>query len=246
MLPVETIYRMALEMDLIRPDTTFQWHSGRAYDAVAGRPGHWAALFWSGIWEGKADIRRRLYRFGVGLRGEWPAILAFAVPDRWQVQILREVLDQFRLTDHAAIWVADADAWQLPPPTNPPLDSMGWPQPPQPHPCPSLASGRNFHRLLEKQLYTGPEGSKSARSTTIMKLLPVLEQWPGALSSHIRALLRKSANGAQIADALYHMEQLELATRNDPAYCPGPKAVTRAAHRDRVSSRRTAGKRRRV
>ena len=242
-LPVETIYRMALELDLIRPDATFQWHSGRAYDAVAGGPyHHWGALFWSGVWEDKAAIRRRLYRFGEGLRGEWPAILAFAVPDRWQAQILREVLDQFRLTNHAAIWVVDTDAWQLRPPGHALLGSARWPQPPRRYSPPSPASGRDFARSLEEQLYTGPGGSKSAVSTTIMKVLFMLEQWPGVLPSHIRGSLIKGANGAQIADALFHMEELELATRYDRAYHPGPEAVKRAARRDGVSSRRTSGK----
>ena len=241
-LPVQTIYRMAHELALIRPDTTFQWDTGRAYDAVAGRSDHWGALFWSGIWQDKVAIRRRLYDFGEDLRGEWPAILAFAVPDRWQAQILQEVLDQFHLTAHAAIWVAVADSWQLSPPTHTPRASAGWPRAPKLSPPPSLASGPNFAQFLEDRGFTGPEGAKSPTSSTIQKVQPVLEQWPAVRPTHIRDLLPKSANGAQIADALFCMKELKLATQADGVWHPGPEAATRAAHRDRVTSRRTAGK----
>lgn len=243
MLPVQTIYRMSLELDLIRPDTTFQWHSNRAYDAVAGRPGHWAALCWSGVWENQAAIRSRLSWFGEDLRGEWPRILACAVPDRWQAQILREVLDQFRLTPHAAIWVAAGESWQLPPRTHPPRASVGWPRAPELSASPPPRTGQDFVQSLADQLLTGPEGSKSSRASTIQRVLPVLEQWPGVRPTHIRGLLPKSVNGAQMADALDYMKKLRLATEDDGVYHPGPEAVTRAAHRDRVISSRASGKR---
>ena len=241
-LAVQTIYRMSLELDLIRPDGAFQWHTDRAYDAVAGRPGHWVALFWSGCWEDKAAIRRRLYRFGEDLRGAWPTILAFAVPDGWQAQILQEVLHQFHLTAHAAIWVAVADSWALLPPTQTPRASAGWPRPPKPTPPPSLASGRDFARFLEDRAFTGPAGSKRPASSTMQKVQLVLEQWPAVRPTHIRDLLPKSANGAQIAGALFCMKDLALATEADGVWRLSPEAATRAAHRDRVTSGRTVGK----
>ena len=233
---VERIYQLAQDLDLLRPDYQFQWHSHRPYDAAAGRPEHWTAIFWIGIWEDKNAIRRRIIRLGHEVESIWPYLMAFAVPDRWQAHILHEVLDELHLTPHAAILVADDNTWSLPPPAQPPRDSAGWPEPPSEHAPPKLTSGQEVHEFLLEQQYTGSVGA------LIQKINSILEQWPGILTTHIRSLLQNKATGSQISVAIFNMQRLELAISDGRSYYPGPKTWTRAAHRDRVPHRRTSGR----
>ena len=230
------LYRLAQRLDLLRPDHRFQWHSRRAYDAVAGQPQRWTALFWSGIWEDHAAVRRRLYHLGRQLTNHWPSLLAFATPDHWQARILSETLDDLRLTAHAAVLVTADDTWTIPPPPNPPRAVAGWPTPPRPHPPPRPGTAAELNGFLERQGYLGRTGS------LVQRILPLLEQWPGIRSAHIRALLPEKASGSRFAEAMTSMERLQLATREDKAYYPGPPARVRAAHRDRVSHRRAGGR----
>ena len=232
----ECIYTMAIEMDLIRPDCHFQWHSQRAYDATAGKPDRWAALFWCGIWADAAAIRHRINSLAPDWRGRWPTVLAFAVPDLWQAHVLQQVLDELRFTPNSAIWVAGTGSWALPPSQTGAQYARGWPREAILHPAPASPSGRDLVKFLEDERITTPDGA------TIQKLLQILEQWPGLLVSHIQALLPSQTNRSRMADVLLQMERLELAVERDRAYYPWVAAAVRAADRDRVSKGRTAGR----
>ena len=232
----ERIYQLAHALDLLRPEHVFQWHSQRPYDAVAGSPDEWTALFWSGIWEDSTAIRRKIVRLGNEVGPVWPRLLAFAVPDHWQAQIVRDVLDDLHLTEHAVILVAADDTWDIPPPPATPRESAGWPDPPTVHAPARPTAGDELLAFLVEQHYTGQPG------TVIQKILHILEQWPGAIQAHIHALFNHQFASSAFAQALSHMQQLQLATRAHGAYYPGPTAWTRAAHRDRVHHRRTSGR----
>ena len=233
---VESIYQMANQLDLIRPGSHFQWHSQRAYAATAGCPERWGALFWCGIWEDPATISRRINRLTPDWRGRWPTVLAFAVPDHWQAHVLRQVLDELHLTSDSAIWVAAAGSWELAPSSTGARYARGWPKEPIPHPPPTISSGQDLITFLEDQRFTTPDGSM------IQKVLPILEQWQGLRVSHIQAFLPRQTNRSRLADTLLEMEALDLVVERDRAYYPWNAAATRAAHRDRVSRRRTAGR----
>ena len=232
----ERIYQLAHALDLLRPEHTFQWYSQRPYDAIAGSPDDWTALFWSGIWEDPTTIRRKIVSLGNEVGPIWPRLLAFAVPDHWQAQLLRQVLDDLHLTQHATVLVAADDTWDIPPPPATPRASAGWPDPPTVHPPPRPTAGHELIAFLDKQHYTGQTGP------VIQRILHTLEQWPGAIQAHIRSLFTQQVASSTFAQALDHMETLQLTTRANGAYYPGPNAWTRAAHRDRVHHRRTASR----
>lgn len=234
---VDLIYQLAMALDLFRPDHAFQWHSQRAYDAVAGRPDHWVALFWIGIWEDAAAIRSRIFRLGHDLSSDrWPHLMAFVVPDHWQARVLQDVLDDLHLASHACVLVAADGTWAIPPPVSVPKPSAGWPLPPIPQPPPKLSARDHLLPTLDEGLYLGSTGS------AVQKILPLLEQWPGILPTHIRTLLLNRMTGSQLTEVLHQMQRVELAVRDDRAWYPGPAAWTRAAHRDRVPHRRPAAR----
>ena len=233
---VDSIYRMATVLDLIKPGATFQWYTRRRYDAAAGTHDAWAALFWSGIWEDRNAIRHRIIRMGNEVGAIWPSIFAFAVPDHWQATLVEDVLRDLHLTDSAAIYVAADQSWSLPCSTTPPRPSAGWPEPPRLHRPPGQSTDQDFVQFLEEQHYTDHIGS------VIQAILPILEQWPGSLPNHIRSLLRNRISGSDIAKTLDIMVEQDLTIHEGGIYHPGPAAITRAAHRDRVHHSRVASR----
>lgn len=225
---VDSIYRMAIALDLIKPGATFQWYTRRPYDAVAGSHDDWTALFWIGIWDDRNAIHRRITRLGAEVGASWPYVLAFAVPDHWQAALVENVLYDLHLTGHSAIYVAADRSWHLPCPAPPQRPGAGWPEPPRLYLPPGPSTDQELAQLLDEQHYTGRTGP------IIQAILPVLEQWHGIRPSHIRSLLRNRISGSDIINTLGIMVEQKLSVQENGVYHPGPAAVTRAAHRDRV------------
>ena len=180
----ERIYQLAQALDLLRPDHDFQWHSQRPYDAVAGSPGHWTALFWSGIWDDATIIRRKIVRLGDEVGPIWPRLLAFAVPDHWQAQLIHQVLDDLHLTHHAAVLVAADDTWHIPPPAATPRESAGWPDQPSQHQPPKLTAGHELIAYLDDQQYTGPLWPRHPENPTDRRTVARGDPDPHTLPAH--------------------------------------------------------------
>ena len=101
---LEQFYRLVVQLPQLTnvgPFHSFDWRLRDGVDAMAHYEHGTVGFFWSGPWQGKRDIVKRMEDLGEAAPaiGGWPALLCVVASDLWQVHQAENVLRDFGIAD---------------------------------------------------------------------------------------------------------------------------------------------------
>lgn len=206
----------------------FSWFRDRSFEAAARFSDGWVALAWSGYWQNRAALVRRFERMSesmvVGDSGVrvWPSLFCFVVPDRWQAALVTSVAESFGMADavcvcaiydnilDGALDFGEARGWLLP----------QWDL--------TLSDGHDWGRVYGGCLASEPDGA------WLIRLLQVIEQWPGIRIRTLCSFTRGSWK--RVRSGLDRLAGKGLIWEQDGCYAVEAVWLSAAARRDRVWS----------
>ena len=231
---VEAAYRMVAaavrEGAPNRELQEFRWlrESDVPWDAVARYSDGWMALMWSGVWQDRSSLRKRLERMPLNSAdvaaiggASRPGRYCFLVADEWQAELVRRGVREFGMDDICVVfniqertYEGDCDLSR----------SRGWVTGVR---SSEPVSASNLGGLLEPNLLC-EEGGRN-----LYRVMMTLEQWPALKPKAIVGMLRMS--WTKVLAALDRLEQKGLIWRlSGGGYGVDDSWLAMAARRDRV------------
>ena len=230
---VEWFYRASAMVRGYGRLRAFQWLDGLSFDAAVRYEGGWVAMYWSGLWQTEAMVRRRLAGLGKDLLRQgmlddsvWPGLLCFVVNDRWQRELVYRAARKSGLVEHVAVMcVSDESrdgAWDGGPSRGyvyQPFDGKdtgGW--------------------SFEKRVESGPWGSVGGQ--VVCRLLDCVAEWPGMEVKMGKAALAEGSGTKRSGKALKELVNSGLVlvdgSASAPRYSVSGRGVDVLRRRDRM------------
>ena len=228
---VESVYQIVAQAVAAEPQRkleAFQWRFDEVLDAGAWFNDGWMGFKWSGIWQKPGVLNQQVRSLYQDLRTSglygarpYPGIICLVVPDSWQAEMVRRAIDQIQMPElfliHNVATGHSEGGYDL-------SRSRGRP--------PAFDTDR-WSRQPDRLHNTMAELLKRDDSTALIRILSVLEQWPGCEKSDLRTLA--GLNGRATTDALEELIQLKLVWRTpNGGYAVEMMWLNMAARRDRV------------
>ena len=230
---VEWFYRAAAEIRGYGKLRAFQWLNGLSLDAAVRYETGWVAMYWSGLWQGEAIIRKRLERLGYELvrhgmldPGAWPGVLCFLVNDEWERELVYRAARKVGLMEHVGVlcisngvrdglWEGGVSRGFLYQAFDG-RDLGGWP--------------------FEKRVGSGPWGSSGGLACG--RVLDCVAEWPGMGVRMAKALLEEGASSKRAGRVLKELVEWKLvdveAGNGKPRYSVSAKGIDVLRRRDRM------------
>lgn len=217
----------------------FSWVQGYPFEAAARFDNGWAAFAWSGMWENRERLERRLRHLPDAMKGgrsaesvglqPWPGLFVFVVADNWQAQQVWELASLYGLRDR--LLVCDVDKGSLIG-TRDLARSGAW-----------IDDGWYDSEVVED--YDVSEemevrGYADRNCTVMSKVMYQVEQWSGSLRYWLSGLTRESRSRVNVA--LERLEGLGLVQARNDVFFATEKAAVYAATRDGVPLTRVKGR----
>ena len=229
---VHIITKDALAAEPKRQFRDLQWRFDSAVDATVRFNDGWIAFKWSGIWQSQRlltdqlnQLNKNLSAWRPGGNRPWPGRICFIVPDAWQAELVRRVVDTFGLREHCLIYNADSQQtegdYDLSQSRSrpPPPEMERWNRRPN-------RLDRIMRCLMERE-----------DAKPLIRCLATSEQWPGAFRSVLKDLTR--LNGKAMTTSLNTLAESDLMWQVEHGgYAVANLWLSIAAERDRVWSGR--------
>ena len=228
---LEWIYRLVARLPKmvdIGAFGSFQWRFKDGIDAMAHYEHGTVAFIWSGPWQGRSHLEKRLEKLtqAASQMGGWPALLCVVASDFWQARLVFNTLSDYGFERGALAVCAETELCfgDLALGAN---TSRLWPRP-------LLGSAVYGVRAEQPQMMRGVRGGADA--SFIYRLLYLLEQFQGAQTEALsRGLGSKRSSASSKLTRLVKEKKLVQVGRN--LYLSN-ELLGVAANRDRVHSSR--------
>ena len=193
----------------------FTWFQGTPWDAAAQYENGWVACFFSGILETESHLRDRMLRLGPELMEctlttaaysdniwAWPGLLVFVVPDQWQRELVKRVVDSYPFAPHVVVHCISDNSVEGPEVLGTSRKWVGqesWP---------TDMGGWTLERRVGSSLWLRQD------SATIYHVLLALAEWPDSSTSFIRAYCRSRCNTEIIKSTLKYLYDQNFLSRD--------------------------------
>ena len=114
---VENFYGLLGVFSSLGRFEAFQWLDQVSLDAAVRYADGWVALLWSGLWESRRNIDRRMGELTLHIRNlslrerAWPALVCFVVTDHWQRELVRQITVDWGYQDYVRVFCLADRTW---------------------------------------------------------------------------------------------------------------------------------------
>ena len=238
---VESFYRLLPFIKSYGRLRAFQWLTGLSFDAAARFERGWVALYWSGLWQSEATLKKRFEHLGRDLvknglldASVWPGMLCFVVNDEWQRELVYRAAKKAGLIQHVAVLSLTDDsrdgAWEGGVSRGFVFQAFdggevgGWP----------------FDRRLEALPWGSVGGQLSGR------MLDCVAEWPGMSMRVGKSLFRETSGTRRASHGVRDLVARGLVdiekSTSHPRYSVSARGVDVLRRRDRMSYAHTNNK----
>lgn len=205
---------------------SFDWRLRDGVDAMAHYEHGTVGLFWSGPWQSKRDIMKRLEDLAQAapMTGGWPALLCVVASDLWQVHQAENVLRDLGI-EGGALFVSASDKMMYRPVRFAGRTSNNRLL------CNPLLGAAIYGVPAQKpSMMTGVRSGDDARFA--YRLLALLEQFPGLQTTAMVRALRSKWD--TVHPKLQRLKDDGMVVEKDGHYFLSDDSLSIAARRDRV------------